>query len=462
MKGSVSGWAAVALLGLPLVLAAPAAAPRPSPLCVARSNASVDALVHGDFKSAGKDFAPAIASEFPPAKIEQAWQSVQASVGAYQSHGAMESRNIGGQEWVVATVTFARAPWDAVYGCDDQSRITTARLMPAAQLDQAVVAAQRAAAARRPVQTHVEHDGVRVEPLSVPSPIGPLRGALTLPAGKGPFPAVVFVGGSGPNDLDEAVGGTKPFRDIADGLAKRGVASLRYDKRQVDYGLRMAANAKLTLDDEQTDDALTAARLLAKQALVDPQRVFVLGHSQGGMLAPRIGQRDPALAGIIMLAAPARKLLAVMGQQVREQGERSGLPKANIAATEKALADEQALLEKADPQHPPQGGFSGAPQTWWLSLHDYDQIAVAKSLVMPMLILQGGSDFQVSPALDFGAWKQALAGKPGVAFHLFPGLSHLFTPAGKTLTVADYAAPAHVDPLVIDIIASWIKAQPAR
>lgn len=453
----------VAAMAAPPSAKAPAAAEGTVPgACVIRSRASVDAIARGDFASAGKDFAPAIASQFSPAKIEQAWQSVQVSAGAYRTHGATASRDLGGRQLVVTPVSFAHAEWDFVYTCDGDDRITAAQLMPVAQLDQAAAEAQRAEAGRPSVQAQVEADGVRVEPLSVPSPFGPLRGALTLPAGKGPFPAVVFVGGSGPNDLDESVGGAKPFRDIADGLARLGVASLRYDKRQVDYGAKMAANAKLTVDEEQTDDALTAARLLAKQAQVDPRRVFALGHSQGGMLAPRIGQRDPRVAGLILLAAPARKLLAVSRQQVREQGERSGLPKASIEANEKMLADEQALLDKADPQHPPQGEFGGIPQTWWLSLHDYDQVAVAKSLSMPMLVLQGGSDFQVSPTLDFDAWKRALAGKPNVTFHLYPGLSHLFTPAGKTMTVADYAKPAHVDPTVVADIANWIKAQSAK
>jgi alpha-beta hydrolase superfamily lysophospholipase len=106
--------------------------------------------------------------------------------------------------------------------------------------------------------------------------------------------------------------------------------------------------------------------------------------------------------------------------------------------------------------------FGNAPQGYWLSLHDYRQVDVAKGLAMPMLILQGGADFQVSPALDFAHWKQALAGRPQTAFHLYPGLSHLFMPAGKTGTVADYAAPGHVDARVIGDIAAWIEAQPAR
>lgn len=433
-----------------------------SSACVMHSNATVAALTRGDYQAAARDFAPAMASQFPPAKIAQAWKSVQASAGAYRSRGAAEVRAIGGQSLVVTPVTFARAQWDFVYGCDGQDRITAAQLMPAGQLDAAIEASHREAEARAPVIATVQANGVRVEPLSVPSLFGPLRGALTLPAGNGSFPAVVLVGGSGPNDLDEAVGAAKPFRDIADGLAAAGIASLRYDKRQTDYGLKMSANAHLTVDEEETDDALTAAHLLAKQAQVDPHRVFALGHSEGGMLAPRIGRREPQLAGIIMLAAPARKLLAILREQTREQDERAGLPKANIDAREKALADEQSLLDKADPKHPPAGEFGGAPQTWWFSLHEYDQVATTKSLSMPILILQGGSDFQVSPTLDFDAWKRALAGRSNVTFHLYPGLGHLFTPAGKTMTTADYAKPARVDPQVITDIANWIKVQPAK
>lgn len=463
----------ISVLALALLVAAMAAPPQAkapdaesgaaSGACVARSRASVNALVRGDFESAGKDFAPILAVQYPPGKIAQAWKAVQASAGAYQSHGATKTIVLSGQSLVVTPVTFAHAQWDFIYGCNKRDRIITAQLMPDAQLDATFeTTRRRATEIKAPVKMVVKANGVRVEPLFVPSPLGPLRGALTLPVGKGPFPAVVLVGGSGPNDLNETVGGARPFRDIADGLAATGIASLRYDKRQTDYGFRMVANANLTVDDEETGDALAAAHLLSRQAQIDPRRVFVLGHSEGGMLAPRIGARDPQLAGVIMLAAPARKLLAVMQQQAREQGARMGLPKANIGTSLQALAAEQALLDKTDPQHPPQGEFSGAPQTWWLSLHDYDQVAVAKSLAMPMLILQGGSDFQVSPTLDFDAWKYALAGKPNVAFHVFPGLSHLFTPAGKTLTVADYAASAHVDSAVIDTIAAWVKAQPAK
>lgn len=431
----------------------------PDNSCIAHAKSSLEALVDGNFDAVGKQFVPAFAVQLPPAKIQQAWESIQRSAGNYRDHGATRVQVIGGQERVVMPIEFEHARWDALYTCNDDAKIATAQLMPATQLTAAVEAEQRAAEAKQPVAAQTRVNGIRVQPLSVPSPYGPLRGALTLPAGEGAFPGVVLVAGSGPHVMDETVGGSRPFRDIAEGLAAAGVASLRYDKRSADYPKQMSANTDLTIDDEATDDALTAVRRLAKQGVIDPDQVFLLGHSEGAMLAPRIGRWAPELAGVILLAAPARKLIPIMQQQTREQGRRQGLPQDKIQADENALANEQKLLENADRHHPPRGEFMGAPYTWWLSLYNYDQVAVAKSLSRRMLFLQGGSDFQVSPSKDFDIWKTALADQPNVTFRLYPGLSHLFTPAGKTMTPIDYDNPAHVDAKVISDIASWIKAQ---
>lgn len=180
------------------------------------------------------------------------------------------------------------------------------------------------------------------------------------------------------------------------------------------------------------------------------------------MLAPRIGKRNPKLAGLILMAAPTRSLLTVMAEQVREQGKRAGESADKIAATEKSISAERKKLDAAKPGQPPAGTFMHIPQSYWMSLHDYHQVAVARSLSMPMLILQGGADFQVSPSRDFAQWKKDFAHDSRVTLHEYPGLSHLFMPAGKTQTVADYKKPAHVNAKVIADIARWIKAQPAN
>ncbi|MDN5924646.1 MAG: lysophospholipase, partial [Xanthomonadales bacterium] len=309
------------------------------------------------------------------------------------------------------------------------------------------------------IAAHTKSNGVRVMPLAVSTPLGPLQGALTVPAGEGPFPAVVLVQGSGSSDMDETIGPNKPFSDIADGLAQAGIASLRYNKRGFVYAKQMAGNKAFSVDDEVTYDVLSALHLLAKQPSVDPQRLFVLGLSEGGLLVPRIMQRDPQLAGGIMLAAPARPLLQVAAEQVRDQGAKSGMSKTQIDKQLKAIADQRVLLDKADPQHPPAGKFGGVQQSWWLSLHDYHQLEVAKSLRRPLLLLQGDSDFQVSPSKDFEVWKRALADKSNATFHLYPGLGHLFSRAGKTGTVADYLEQRPTTPKVIADIGAWIKAQ---
>lgn len=166
-----------------------------------------------------------------------------------------------------------------------------------------------------------------------------------------------------------------------------------------------------------------------------------------------------------MLAAPARSFLTVVAAQIRELGPKQGMSAAELDKQEQAIADEQKLLADADPANPPKGSFEllpgrPLPQAYLLSLHDVHQVRAAKSSTLPILILQGANDFQVSPTLDFDQWEKALGNKPNVTFHLYPGLSHLFMP-GPTKSPADYAKPAHVDPKVIADIANWIMAQPA-
>lgn len=447
-----------AALAAGMLLATPfahAATGAPAEVCAARSATLLDALVHADYAAAGRDFGPELAGKLDAGKLKQAWAALQGQAGAYVSSTPAQKLYVNDQPVFVTRLDLAKAPLDMVIICDAQDRIVALHFAPPTKV---AVMTQKTAA--HGVQAHVEADGVRVSPLDVPTPVGPLRGALTLPAGRGPFPAVVLVAGSGAHDMDETVGPNKPFRDIADGLARAGIASLRYDKRTYDYPKAWSGKSAPAIDAEVTDDAVAAAHLLARQNAVDPRQVFVLGHSLGAMMAPRIGERDPQLAGLVLMAAPARRIFDVMEQQAREQSAKAGQSPVAIAQAVQAYAAEQKLLAAVGPGQPaPQGEFGGAPQSYWLSWSRVDPVAVAKKLSMPMLILQGGSDFQISPTQDFARWKQQLADRPHTAFQLYPGLSHLFMPAGKSGTLADYTAPAHVDTQVVGDIATWIKAQ---
>ena len=225
------------------------------------------------------------------------------------------------------------------------------------------------------------------------STLGPLPGTLTLPAGHGPFPAVLLIAGSGPSDRDETIGPNKPLRDLAHGLVAAGIASLRYDRRTLVFPTRVAAALKagkdFTIDDEVTDDALAALKLLARQPGIDPQRMFVLGHSLGALMAPRLGQRYPGLAGLVLLAAPVSFNLDSAIRQIRYIGQQQGISTAEITAQLAPLIQARAALARVDAAHPSGARlYFHAPASYWLGLRDYNAVRVAEHLSVPMLVLQ--------------------------------------------------------------------------
>ncbi len=289
-----------------------------------------------------------------------------------------------------------------------------------------------------------------------------LPGTLTLPQGPGPFPAVVLVHGSGPQDRDETIGPNKPFKDLAWGLAARGVAVLRYTKRT----LRMAETKEtlppvFTVNEETVDDARAAVALLSKTEGINPQRIYVLGHSLGGMLAPRIAEGDGHIAGLILMAGSTRPLEQSILEQLKYL---AGLPGTNAEAAEKQIqAVTAAAREIQDPDLTPTATInllgSRIPGSYFLDLRGYHPAETAARLKIAMLVLQGGRDYQVT-IKDFEGWKAALQARPGVTFQVYPGLTHLFMPSlapgDGPGTPQDYARLGHVDASVVTDIAGWI------
>lgn len=172
----------------------------------------------------------------------------------------------------------------------------------------------------------------------------PLQGTLTLPPGRGPFPAVVLVSGSAPADQNETVGPNHPFLDIARGLAARGIATVRYDKRTRDYP-RSIDPRTFTATQEYVPDALAAIELLEHESAVDRHRIFVLGHSQGGTYAPLIAKRAPHVAGVILLAAGAEPIGALIVRQTRHV---ASLPIGAQARTQLRLPQIERLAREID------------------------------------------------------------------------------------------------------------------
>ncbi len=286
-----------------------------------------------------------------------------------------------------------------------------------------------------------------------------LPGTLTVPVGNGPFPAVVLAHDSGPHDRDETAFGTKPFRDLAEGLASRGVVVLRYEKRNRQYASRMAGKAGVTVRDETEDDALKAVALVRSQPEVNPQKIYLLGHGLSGYLAPRIAEQDGKLAGIVIVEGNARPLEDLMVDQAAylllnrpPNQDGPAVSEAKEMDLVKANAARVKALEPADSDSPPIMGMTAA---FILDLKGYNPIAVAKGLTTRMLILQGERDFEITMK-DFNLWKSGLAGRKDTTFHSYPALNHLLVAGQGKSSEAEYKKPGHVAPELVDDIAKWV------
>ena len=282
-----------------------------------------------------------------------------------------------------------------------------------------------------------------------------LPATLSLPKGDGPFPAVVLVHGSGPHDRDETIGPNRPFRDLAWGLASRGIAVLRYEKRTKEHGTKLAKKKDITVKEETIDDALAAVKLLRKTPRIDPKKVFVLGHSLGAMLAPRIGELDSAIAGLILLAGPTRPLEDLILEQFSYLASLNEVPLRSLEAIKAQVR--RAKDPKLSPDTPAADlplGLAGCPIGFRYG-KPIPLKAVAK-IKQPMLILQGERDYQVTMT-DFAGWKKALAGRKNAELKSYPKLNHLFVEGTGKSKPSEYQKEGHVAKEVIEDIAGWVK-----
>lgn len=429
------------------VPAAAAASPAAGLSTEALAREIAEALAARAFDRVVARFDAAMTAALPARELAAAWEGVEAGAGAFQAVESITVERRGAAEIGVATCRFAKGAFDVRVTVGVERRVSGLFFRPTpAPYDPPAYATPGA---------FTERD------LTVNPGEWALPATLTTPRAGGPFPAVVLVHGSGPNDRDESIGPSKPFKDLAWGLASRGVAVLRYEKRTRAHGGKFAKLAAFTVAEETVDDALAAAALLRTLPEIDPARVFLAGHSLGGELVPRIAARDAKLAGLIVLAGSTRPLPGVMLEQLRYIFGLSGGP----TADQQARLDEveraaRRIAELARGATPTAGeSVLGIPVSYWMDLEGYDAPALAEKLPHPILVLQGGRDYQVTE-VDFARWKKALSGRKNARFELYPALNHIFATGTGKATPAEYARLGYVDEAVVRDVAEWILGRP--
>lgn len=379
-----------------------------------------------------------------PERAAQIWAGLGFQLGQYQEIQSATNIKQGENDAIILICRFARGTATVRVVLDQQGRLSglwtrTTKILPIAP----------------PYEppAYVNQQAFYEEPALVVCGEFELPGTLTIPKTGAPHPAIVLVHGSGSADEDETFGPHKPFRDLAWGLASRGVAVLRYEKRNHKYG-RSTKTEDVTLEWEVIDDALAAARILRARPDIDDQRVVVLGHSLGGMAAPFIASRDPRLAGIVLMAANARSILDLIEDQLAylanldgnvSEDEREELVRVKQATT--AIRDGRPS-EVEEP-------LLGAPAAYWAHLHQRDPVKVAAGLKCRILIIHGGRDYQVTRA-DYALWHERLSNHKNVTIKLHETLNHLMVAGDGPSTPAEYQQPGHVDEAVIEDIANWI------
>lgn len=288
-----------------------------------------------------------------------------------------------------------------------------------------------------------------------------LDGILTLPKDIDNPPVVILVQGSGQSDKDETVYANRPFADIAHGLAKKGLATLRYDKRYFKYPQNAPTN--ITLEDEIINDVYAAINLMKADERIDSKKIYVLGHSLGGMLTPVIAANTPDLAGIISIAGSLRPLYEIsydQNQEAIKNLDRSTLTKEQTAALDlqiEQLEKDIVTLRGDISNIPDETILMGIPAGYHKSIKQNSGLEFIDKVKCPILVLQGSADFQVYPEADYKLWQEKLEGRDNVTFKLYPDLNHLMMKTNGKRDVSEYEIPSNVDQAVIDDIASFIK-----
>ena len=310
---------------------------------------------------------------------------------------------------------------------------------------------------------------VRTERLVLGSGLARVNAELTLPSEtskSGRLPCIILIGGSGPVDKDSTIGPLKPFKDLAMGLADGGVAICRFDKVTSTLIAKLwYRKSRITLTDEYVHHVTSAIIKARQHPNVDADRIILLGHSLGALIAAKVASLDSRIAGCILMAAPAEPMYRCAIRQMRYMASLDEDGYTDSAAIGNDNETIEALKKQSDLADSPNLNLStpasqlpfGIGPAYWLEYRNYNTMDTLDQIGKPVLILQGGRDYQVTVEDDYSQFEDRFSDREGFSFRQFDTLNHLFVPGtgtGKS-TPAEYDEPGNVDAAVVDHISQW-------
>ena len=410
------------------------------------ANDFFDLMKEEKFHDAYDFFDDTLKTALPENKLQELWGNIITKYGAVQSLEAIASKMQGDFFAVTVEGKFKNSDQNFLLGFNKSQKIVGIFVAPSPT-------------GQKYTLPNYADTALYVEkPIYIGAAKNQLAAVLTVPKNIKNFPLVVLVHGSGPNDMDETLGPNKPFKDLAAGFASKGIASLRYVKRTLVYPYEYVG--AFTVAQETTNDAVAAVEVAKAVQGVNKNAIYVFGHSLGGMMAPRIAERSPGLAGIILAATPAITMVDIILEQNKYQFKLANdTTEAGKARLTEALNEvAKAKITKLGSMKP-DSVILGLPASYWVDLNTYNQVAAAKRLTKTRIyILQGGNDFQVSKT-DFDLWQSALGKQKNVHLKFYPTINHLLSEQKERGTLAQYNVPASVSAILLDDVANWIKAK---